>query len=97
MHFFNNFGKSVGLGLSEESGKYNGLGLFFKEEVSDGIKWWGSFIYLPSYQPSMFNVTWGDKASLFVVRWAIWYHLYILKNVKNTLGGVLLLVSWQLY
>ena len=26
---------------------------------------------------------------LFVVRCAIWYHLYNLKNVKNTHGGVL--------
>ena len=26
---------------------------------------------------------------------AIWYHLYHLKNVKNTLGGVLLLVQLQ--
>ena len=27
----------------------------------------------------------------FVVRCAIWYHLYNLKNVKNTHGGVLIL------
>ena len=26
------------------------------------------------------------------MRWAIWYHLYNLKNVKNTHGGVLFLV-----
>ena len=26
---------------------------------------------------------------------AIWYHLYNLKNVKNTLGGMLLLVKLQ--
>ena len=26
---------------------------------------------------------------------AIWYHLYNLKNVKNTYGGVLLLVKLQ--
>ena len=29
------------------------------------------------------------------MRYAIWYHLYNLKNVKNTLGGVLLLVKLQ--
>ena len=29
------------------------------------------------------------------MRWAIWYHLYNLKNVKNTHGGVLLLVKLQ--
>ena len=26
---------------------------------------------------------------------AIWYHLYNLKNVKNTRGGVLLLVTFS--
>ena len=30
-------------------------------------------------------------ASAFVMRFAIWYHLYNLKNVKNTHGGVLIL------
>ena len=34
---------------------------------------------------------------LYVVRCAIWYHLYNLKNVKNTHGGVLILVGRQLY
>ena len=33
------------------------------------------------------------EAFVFAVRCAIWYHLYNLKNVKNTHGGVLLLVS----
>ena len=28
-------------------------------------------------------------------RWAIWYHLYNLKNVKKTHGGVLILVKLQ--
>ena len=30
---------------------------------------------------------------LFMMRCAIWYHLYNLKNVKNTHGGVLVLVK----
>ena len=29
-----------------------------------------------------------------MVRYAIWYHLYNLKNVTNTHGGVLLLISF---
>ena len=29
------------------------------------------------------------KFATYVVRWAIWYHLYNLKNVKSTHGGVL--------
>ena len=36
----------------------------------------------------------------YVMRCAIWYYLYNLKNVKNTHGGVLILVagfSLQLY
>ena len=35
-----------------------------------------------------------DQA-VYVVCCAIWYHLYNLKNVKNTHGGVLLLVKLQ--
>ena len=30
---------------------------------------------------------------IYVVRCAIWYHVYNLKNVKNTYGGVLILVK----
>ena len=30
-----------------------------------------------------------------VMFWAIWYRLYYVKNVKNTHGGVLLLVKLQ--
>ena len=33
----------------------------------------------------------------YVVRCAIWYHLSNLKNVKNTRGGVLLLVKLQVW
>ena len=31
----------------------------------------------------------------YVMRCAIWYHLYNLKNVKNTHGGVLILIKLQ--
>ena len=33
--------------------------------------------------------------SLHVLRSAIWYHLYSFKKVKNTRGGLLLLVKLQ--
>ena len=33
--------------------------------------------------------------SLCVVRCAVWYHLYTLKNVKNTHGWVILLIKLQ--
>ena len=32
---------------------------------------------------------------IYVMRCASWYHLYNLKNVKNTRGGVLILVKLQ--
>ena len=35
------------------------------------------------------------NASIYVMLWAMWYHLYNFKNVKNTHGGVLLLVELQ--
>ena len=36
----------------------------------------------------------GQQIS-YVMRCTIWYHLYNLKNVKNTHGGVLILVKLQ--
>ena len=36
-----------------------------------------------------------EKSEIYVMRCAIWYHLYNLKNVKNTDGRVLLLVKLQ--
>ena len=36
-----------------------------------------------------------NSTGLFVMRWAIWYHLYNFKNVKNIHRGVLLLVMFQ--
>ena len=36
-----------------------------------------------------------EPINTILVRCAIWYHLYNLKNVKNTHGGVLLLVKLQ--
>ena len=36
-----------------------------------------------------------DKDSLYVMLCVIWYHLYNLRNVKNTHEGVLLLVKLQ--
>ena len=37
----------------------------------------------------------NDNLSIYVVRCAIWYHLYNLKNVKNIHGQVLILVELQ--
>ena len=37
----------------------------------------------------------SSNTGLYVMFCAIWYHLYNLKNVKNTYGGVLLLVKLQ--
>ena len=35
----------------------------------------------------------ASSTPLYEMLCAIWYHLYNLKNVKNTHGGVLLLVT----
>ena len=41
------------------------------------------------------DFTYCQMRGYTVMRCAIWYHLYNLKNVKNTHGGVLLLVKSQ--
>ena len=41
----------------------------------------------------MIQTLWQE--SLYVMRCAIWWHLYNFKNVKNTHGGVLILVKLQ--
>ena len=40
------------------------------------------------------EIKWASNG-IYVMRCAIWYHLYNLKNVENTHGGVLLLVKLQ--
>ena len=47
-----------------------------------------------SYIAFFYNVQYIIWIS-YVVRCAIWYYSYNLKNVKNTYGGVLLLVKLQ--
>ena len=43
----------------------------------------------------MHNQFYGVIGGKYVVRCAIWYHLYNLKNVKTTHGEVLILVKLQ--
>ena len=45
-----------------------------------------------SRQQIFLNTIWTFKIMIIC---AIWYHLYCLKNVKNTHGGVLLLLKLQ--
>ena len=42
-----------------------------------------------------FNVVVYKNVCVYVMRCAFWYYFYSLKNVKNTHGGVLLLVKLQ--
>ena len=42
------------------------------------------------------TLLWQDYFTYTVMFCAIWYHLYNLENVKNTDGGVLLLVKFRL-
>ena len=41
------------------------------------------------------NYAWIVRLSQYVMCCVIWYHLYSFKNVKNTHGGVLILVKLQ--
>ena len=51
----------------------------------------GIFLYLHSrsYRKRPVALIGLKRTYRYVVRCAIWYHLYNLKNVKNTHGGVL--------
>ena len=42
---------------------------------------------------SLFATDTDNQKILYVILCAIWYHLYILKNVRNPHGGLLLLVA----
>ena len=39
------------------------------------------------------NIVTNQKSKTYVILCTIWYHFYNFKNVKNTHGGVLLLVK----
>ena len=56
-------------------------------------------IYSPLSSRTIYNTTYFHFfivfLIVFVMRCAIWYRLYNLKNVKKTHGGVLLLVKLQ--
>ena len=43
----------------------------------------------------MFVLPWYDFNSLFAMLCAFWYHLCNLKNVKNSHGGMLLIVKLE--
>ena len=52
------------------------------------IQLWSNFHEMPVEILEALNNT-------YEIRYAIWYHLYNLKNVKNTHRGVLLLAKFQ--
>ena len=58
-----------------------------------------SLIYFQKNDLSIVKVIFCDavrtSGGVYVMRCAIWYHLYNLKNVKNTHGGVLFFVKLQ--
>ena len=45
--------------------------------------------------PIFFSITESHINAIYETLFEIWYYLYNLKNVKNTLGGMLLLVKLQ--
>ena len=52
-----------------------------------------SYTYIKSVSKRVFQTSFPD--SIIVMRYELWYQLYNLKSVKNTYGGVLLLVKLQ--
>ena len=54
---------------------------------------WFSYTYIKSVSKRVFQTSFPD--SIIVMRYELLYHLYNLKSVKNTCGGVLLLVKLQ--
>ena len=64
---------------------------FVKKEVIQGEG------LLQVYDDQEADVEWAfhRKANIIVMLWVIGYHLYNLINVKNTYGGVLLLVKFR--
>ena len=55
------------------------------------IRWLRPFCWVDAQKVYLFL----NPFNTYVVRCAIWYYLYNLKNVKNTHGGVLILVKLQ--
>ena len=52
-------------------------------------------VYCMVWKPTVTGSFYLDTVKLYVLRCAIWYHLYNLKNLKNTHRGVLHLVKLQ--
>ena len=52
-------------------------------------------IYIDNLKISIAATHHHQQLKILVMSYAIWYHLYNLKNVKNTHGGVLLLLKLQ--
>ena len=49
------------------------------------------------YSVEEFSIRFSPTLSSYEMHCAIWYHLYNLKNEKNTHEGVLLLVKFQAF
>ena len=59
-----------------------------------------NFLPLLVFKPPLYQVSWNHHEinctrDKFVMLCVAWYHSFVLKNVKNTHGGVLLLVKLQ--
>ena len=68
-----------------------------KGSLLDGVRWQKKIISrIISVKSSLESSdNHNSEEDLHMVLCAIWYYLYNLKNVKNTQGGVLLLVKMQ--
>ena len=63
-------------------------------KATKNIDWDCSIVFIVVFEYVFHHWVWFWKStSVYVVRCAIWYHLCNLKNVKNTHGGVIILVK----
>ena len=68
------------------------IGLECRKKLDPSLKIW-----LEVGVQSRNNLRFISVDSIYVVRCGIWYHLYNLKNMKNTHQGVLILVKLQAF
>ena len=82
--------------MPERNLQENGQNYHFWKLLSWNLNWKSS-LWCCGWLIWVLLVTLADFFTIsiiYVVRWAIWYYLFNLKNVKNTHGGVLMLVKF---
>ena len=93
-----NLPKTIALMPSKETLKLRKEKLLQRDHVPNKMNQPGAYahvtllMFFPCREESELNNT---SSRIYLMLWAIWYHLCNLNNVKNIHGGVLLLVKLQ--